>query len=68
MSDLGGFGLAHVKQEGTAAHPDDVYEHCGCAKCDERFRKQARAYYEHQKQAGADLSSCRSDPWFPEDF
>ena len=68
MSGIVGFGLAHVKEEGSPAHPDDVYEHCGCAKCDERFRRQARAYYEHMKTTGVDLATFRSDPMFPKDL
>ena len=59
------FGLATVKEEGAPAHPEDVYTHCGCRKCDESFRKQALAYYRHRKAAGDDLSLDYGDPWFP---
>jgi hypothetical protein len=46
-------GLAHVKEEGAPAHPEDVYEHCGCDRCEAKFKKQARAYFDHQRARGA---------------
>lgn len=58
------YGLAHLKREGKPAHPNDVYIHCGCKKCDEKFRKQALAYYRSLDKE--DLSAYYSDRWFPE--
>ena len=49
---MSGFGLCHVKQEGSPAHPDDVYIHCGCAKCEERFKRQAKAYFDFRRSQG----------------
>ena len=43
------FGLARIKQEGAPAHPEDVYEHCGCQKCEDRWQKQLTAYNEFHK-------------------
>jgi hypothetical protein len=45
-SRVDSFGLAHVKQEGAPAHPDDVYIHCGCAKCEARWQFQLSKYEE----------------------
>ena len=48
----GTFGLAHLKKEGAPAHPEDVYIHCGCAKCEARWQKQLKAYNEfHEKDS-----------------
>ena len=47
-----GFGLAHFKFEGAPAHPEDIYIHCGCRKCEIRWQKQLKAYeefYENKK-------------------
>jgi hypothetical protein len=38
------FGLARIKEEGAPAHPEDVYIHCGCVKCEEKWQKQLEAY------------------------
>ena len=48
-----GFGLARIKQEGAPAHPEDIYIHCGCAKCEARWQKQLKAYNEHQRNGCA---------------
>ena len=50
---MSGFGLAHLRQEGAPAHPEDVYIHCGCDKCEARFKKQAKAYFDHRRAQGA---------------
>jgi hypothetical protein len=39
-----GFGLVHIRGEGMPAHPEDIYIHCGCAKCEARWQKQLKAY------------------------
>ena len=57
--------LVHIKAEGQAAHPDDVYIHCGCSKCDCKFRKQAKAYYEFLSTLGIDINKYKEDRWFP---
>jgi len=44
------FGLAHLKEEGAPAHPEDIYIHCGCKKCEKNWQKQLKAYNEHQKK------------------
>lgn len=62
------FGLAHLRLEGSPAHPEDVYIHCGCDKCDERFRKQALAYYTWMRDAGYNLNPYINDIWFPEEL
>jgi hypothetical protein len=62
------FGLAHIKQEGKPAHPEDIYIHCGCRKCDERFKKQARAYYTFIAEFCGFTPEDLQDPWFPEDL
>ena len=47
-----GFGLARIKQEGTPAHPDDVFIHCGCEKCEIKWQKQLKAYNDfHNKES-----------------
>lgn len=38
------FGLAPLKTEGAPYHPQDIYIHCGCAKCEEKWQKQLAAY------------------------
>ena len=43
-----GFALAPVKKETAPAHPEDVYIHCGCAKCEARWQKQFSAYIEYR--------------------
>lgn len=58
--------MARVKAEGAPAHPDDVYIHCGCAKCSARFRRQALAYYTFLKDNGMASLMDESDPWFPD--
>jgi hypothetical protein len=40
------FGIARIKREGGPAHPEDVFIHCGCDKCEVRWQKQLKAYYE----------------------
>lgn len=50
---MNGFGLAHVKAEGQPAHPEDVFIHCGCEKCESKFKRQAKAYFDSRRQAGA---------------
>lgn len=62
---MSSFGMARTKREGGPAHPDDVYTHCGCAKCDEKYRRAALAYYKDQIEQGVDISNCEDDPWFP---
>jgi hypothetical protein len=42
--EYSGFGLAHIKQEGTPSHPEDIYIHCGCKKCESIWQKQLKAY------------------------
>ncbi len=49
---MSGFGLAHVKKEGAPAHPEDVYIHCGCKKCEAKFKKQAKAYFDALRKLG----------------
>lgn len=44
------FGLANLKMEGRPAHPDDVYIHCGCEKCEERWQLQLAAYEKAVKE------------------
>lgn len=58
------FGMARLKTEGSVAHPGDVYTHCGCRECDERYRTQALAYYQSLEEK--DLSQYYDDPWFPD--
>lgn len=60
--------LVHIKQEGAPAHPEDVYTHCGCAKCNKRWAKQALAYYSHLKKQGLLSPSDERDPWFPQEL
>ena len=43
-----GFGMARIKQEGAPAHPEDIYFHCGCKKCELRWQKQLKAYEDFQ--------------------
>ena len=45
-----GFGLARIKQEGAPAHPEDVYIHCGCEKCEIHWNKQLKAYNSFQNK------------------
>lgn len=63
---MSSFGRAHLKEEGAPAHPDDVYVHCGCIKCEAKFMKQAEAYYLHQAKHGRITAEDRLDPRFPE--
>jgi len=42
-----GFGYAHIKEEGAPAHPEDVFIHCGCKKCEERWQRQLKAYKDY---------------------
>lgn len=42
-----GFGFAHIKKEGAPAHPEDIYIHCGCTKCEVRWQKQLKAYNDY---------------------
>ena len=42
-----GFGLARIRGEGTPAHPEDVYYHCGCVKCEKRWQEQLKAYNDY---------------------
>ena len=65
---ISNFGLARLKAEGAPAHPDDVYTHCGCNKCDARFRLQARAYYTYMKEHGLLSPRDIEDEWFPEEL
>jgi len=44
-----GFGLAHLKKEGAPAHPEDIYTHCGCEKCELRWQQQLKAYNDYWK-------------------
>jgi len=41
------FAKVHIKQEGAPAHPDDVFTHCGCEKCDEKYEKQLKTYEDY---------------------
>ena len=47
MKKESGFGLARIKAEGTPAHPEDIYIHCGCQKCEDRWQKQLKAYNDY---------------------
>ena len=51
------FGLVHMRQEGAPAHPEDVYIHCGCAKCEERWQKQLKAYNDFYSKKKSQSSS-----------
>lgn len=42
-----GFGLARIREEGAPAHPEDIYEHCGCDECEHRWQKQLKAYNDY---------------------
>jgi len=46
-----GFGLAHIKQEGAPAHPDDyTWEHppgSGCEKCQRNYERALKKYKEY---------------------
>ena len=57
-----GFGLAHIKKEGAPAHPEDVYIHCGCAKCEERWQKQLKAYNEYYEKSGSLSAQTQPNP------
>jgi hypothetical protein len=59
-----GFGLAHMKYEGAPAHPEDVYEHCGCDKCEARFKKQAKAYFDYRRSLGAPEAQLAQESWY----
>lgn len=54
MNNKSGFGLAHIKKEGAPAHPEDIYIHCGCAKCEARWQKQLKAYNEYYAEEQRD--------------
>ena len=42
-----GFAVSRIKQEGAPAHPEDIYIHCGCDKCELRWQQQLTAYKEY---------------------
>jgi hypothetical protein len=53
------FGLARLKIEGAPAHPEDVYIHCGCAKCEAQWQRQLEAYnaFERAQREKSSLDS-----------
>ena len=54
--DTDGFGMAHIKAEGKPAHPEDVYYHCGCKKCEEVWQRQMEAYNKYVESLNYDES------------
>ena len=58
------FGLCHVKAEGKPAHPEDVFIHCGCAKCEKRFIKQAKLYFKWCRESGASEEELKKESYY----
>jgi hypothetical protein len=47
----GMLGLAHIKEEDAPAHPEDVYIHCGCQRCEIRWQRQLAAYNNYHRKS-----------------
>lgn len=50
LEDNEGFGLARLKEEGAPAHPEDIYWHCGCEKCELSWQRQLKAYNDYHSR------------------